>query len=594
MTTRMALLVLLLTPSLGARPIESPFTEIAGNSIAGSRTVRFDHTAYDLLQRSSSSSEPILLHRFVLPGVAPIDLQLRPIKVMKAGARAVAMTAHGPVPITPSVVLFSGHVPGRRSAAFLAISPTQLNGFVNLDGELFILSSGGATQNGTARITAASALNRQPADGWCSVVSRPAPSPRTGLAALPVVRSIDLFVECDELFRSLFSTAQQAADYALTLYAAQSELLRRDTGLIINIPDGYLRVWEFTPPWGSGNPNLAGLSDLQRYWNDATANPNHSLPRTMVTLLTSYFVGGAAFFRTACINNLAYLAMGCNGHFPYPLVHQHNDNWDIYVGAHETAHVLGARHTFEMNPPVPCVDGSGPDGGTLMSYCYQNAGGVLNIGLRFHPRVQTRIRGFMASATCTTEIAYQPGDYDFNGIHQLTDLAALDAYLGQGFASAGAKECFDIDGSGTVDAVDRSLLVDLIEQDTAAATLRNGSGVNPLAFQPLGDPVLGGLWTAQIDLAGGMNATKGAIFFFPAPSAGSFIAAGELLVDINTPMLLLDVEPKNPFFGVSYHTLLVPNDPGLLGAMVFSQGVILGPGNVVISLTNAVDLRLGY
>ena len=62
---------------------------------------------------------------------------------------------------------------------------------------------------------------------------------------------------------------------------------------------------------------MAGLLDLRTYWRDSTANPDHDLPRGMVALLTSYFVGGAAYLTGRCNNNWGYLALGCNGHFPY-------------------------------------------------------------------------------------------------------------------------------------------------------------------------------------------------------------------------------------------------------------------------------------
>jgi hypothetical protein len=73
------------------------------------------------------------------------------------------------------------------------------------------------------------------------------------------------------------------------------------------------------------------------------------------------------------------------------------------VFSHELGHNLGAYHTHDENPPVDdCGNGdcSVTPNGTIMSYCHTCPGGMSNIQLRIHPRVQDRILANLADKPC--------------------------------------------------------------------------------------------------------------------------------------------------------------------------------------------------
>jgi hypothetical protein len=124
----------------------------------------------------------------------------------------------------------------------------------------------------------------------------------------------------------------------------------------------------------------------------------------------------------------------------------------------------------------------------------------------------------------------------------------------------------------------------------ASATVRNGTGINALVFASLTDPVLGALWTSQIDASGHPGAGLTYVLGYEADlMPGIVLALGELLVDISSTNVL--ASPANSFGGIATHFNLIPHDVALAGYFVSTQGVILGSG---AELVNAVDLILGY
>jgi hypothetical protein len=78
--------------------------------------------------------------------------------------------------------------------------------------------------------------------------------------------------------------------------------------------------------------------------------------------------------------------------------------------------------------------------------------------MRFHPRVQDRLRRTVAGAACLEVRPLRPGDWDADGDVDRDDLEALLACAAQGFESAGCTEVFDLDGDGRLTARDVRLL----------------------------------------------------------------------------------------------------------------------------------------
>src|SRR6185436_12029646 len=173
-------------------------------------------------------------------------------------------------------------------------------------------------------------------------------------------------------------------------------------------------------------------------------NPLRSTPRAAVHVFTSPVFGGTSRgIDGLCGNNRAYEISSLSGTFPYPLVHSDRFNWDPFVVCHELGHTFGSPHSNLYDPPIQCVDGSGPDSGTIMSYCHTTYG-MAKVGLRFHVREQNKIRSASADNTCLTSEVLTRGDYDGDGSITPLDLSALKAVLTQGFRSVASEEIFDM------------------------------------------------------------------------------------------------------------------------------------------------------
>lgn len=124
---------------------------------------------------------------------------------------------------------------------------------------------------------------------------------------------------------------------------------------------------------------------------------------------------------------------------------------------------------------------------------------------------------------------------------------------------------------------------------TPSATTRNGTGVNPNAYQSLNSPAIGQTWTALVSGAFHPGSTFSAILGFGAPLAPVLTSLGEILVDPSTGPVTTSIQLL--VAGVSTHNTLIPNDPNLYGVQLYTQAATTGNG---IKLCNAVDLLFAY
>ncbi|MEQ8762517.1 MAG: M12 family metallo-peptidase [Planctomycetota bacterium] len=399
-----------------------------------------------------SQRHSVILQRFPVPRGVESDLVLHPVSVLAEGAEAVVMTRDGSHRLRPSVHMFQGSVPGRNSHIFLAVSETRVNGYLKLEAETFWLVSE------DHQITNLSPFEPPSLDPSCqtSDIGVP-PLNAAAQAGGPAVRTADVFLELDPSFRGLFDSDQEALDYAVTIVGAASEVYRRDLGVLLCVPDGYLRLWTTTPPWGFSN-----LGNFRRYWI-SDDNPLKTIPRAAVHLFKAPVNSGAAWrVGGLCDDAEAYGFSDLGGDFRYPFEHTSTFNWDLLLFCHELGHTFGAFHA--PNYGIPCDDGSGPDKGTIMGQCYVKPNGQVDptdVGIRFHAVIQERLRELDHPCLEVTPIAL--GDYDASGTRDHSDLARLDAYLLQGFESAGCRETFDMNQDGTVDACDRQILAGIVE-----------------------------------------------------------------------------------------------------------------------------------
>lgn len=573
----------------GTQETTSPFSRLH-DAGPGRTTIAIAADAYARLDGVHRGGEPTRLVGFPMPDGASVDLLLRPTSVMAEGASAVV---HGPAGeteyLSPTVRTFAATLPGRSGRAFLAISPTQLNGYVRLEDGLFFVSSGGAP-DGQATVTDASTLP-SPSSEWCRVAGGPlgddpAP-PSEDLAGLNLL-STKVFFECDNQFRARFSSDQQAIDYVVTLVAASSEIYRRDLGVIFNVPSNYIVVYNSTPPWGA----TSGFGDLGKFvnWWNSSANPNKTRARAAVSLLTSPVFGGVAnSLNTTCVKNQSYQISSVNGSFPTPLQHTAGGNWDPLVVMHEIGHLYGSSHTFEYSPPIQCIDGSGPDSGTIMSYCHLTYG-TGAVGMRFHPRVQDSIRPKVRARSCPRAIPIQVGDYDYDGDHDAADLAEFDAYMTQGFVSRGSEETFDMDLDGDVDARDRDVLVSLVNGDPPASAVSRGAATCLCIYYTNDRPLIGQTWTGIVAMF--VKPVLTVLIGTTAPQdPGLSTKYGELLIGLPPAAAEIFRSSVTLVDTTAYHSFAIPYDISLIGGQAYSQALVFtknGP-----QFTNAVDLVLG-
>ena len=449
-----------------SKTIASPFT-IEVNALAeeGRTAVSYDpFTGYHQLQELFVERKPFRMANFPLGANRSASLVLRPVEVMEEGATVIAVKETGTVRLVPRVVTFEGHLSDDpASRVFLALSPTMVNGYVAQGGELLYLSSGEPKRivPGRAMIGAANTIvpdlvqghedyrvipdeHREPIPAESVVDER-------GLRTAPQLRIADLFIEGDDEFTAQFDTAQDAADYIVTVVAAVSTFYRRDLGVELRIPDGYIRVWETTPPWLF--PDLNYFTD---YWISPD-NPLRDIDRSSVHLMSSVYAAGVAWLGGLCRSDYGYSLGGSQGFFPIPVQHVHPDNGDLWMFAHEIGHIFGAYHTFDFNPPIDCLDGSGPDEGTIMSYCFPD------LGLRFHARVQELIRTRLTGFECLELLNPAPGDYNHDGLLDTLDLEAASMCINLEFAAAGCLDTFDLNDDGRLTPCDYDALAHLVD-----------------------------------------------------------------------------------------------------------------------------------
>jgi hypothetical protein len=120
------------------------------------------------------------------------------------------------------------------------------------------------------------------------------------------------------------------------------------------------------------------------------------------------------------------------------------------------------------------------------------------------------------------------------------------------------------------------------------AFVYNGSGVNPLVYASTSPPSVGTTWNATIDTAGMPSATTTWIVGHRARTQGLFQPYGEVLVDTSSTQTFLSIVA--PVGGLAQHSNPIPNQPGLIGRVVYTQGLILAGSP--LALTNGIELRM--
>lgn len=368
-----------------------------------------------------------------------VDLDLRPISVFDRRAEFVSGAAEADslddLGRAGRSMLFSGEVAGAPgSSVFLAFTPTGTNGFVSLDGETHLISSGAHAADAQPRIFNLTTLP-EGVINWkefqCSAIDprtllelndaeltperaeqvlaqlpiRPVTDPGSGSGSARgdepgddcriVNVAIETDVELGQEFGSSDNSREALLDYVETLVGAINVIYTRNINLQFNVI--FVRDWIDQPtdadPW-EGLSTADVLFELRAEWTPTSAPTG--LNWQGVHLLSSRNLGGGvAFLSGICNLDIAH-AVSADLNAGFPLdgngqpVSNLATNWDIVVVAHEWGHNLGAPHTHGLQPPVDACafgDCSTATTGTIMSYCHLCPGGLQNIDLNFNDRI---------------------------------------------------------------------------------------------------------------------------------------------------------------------------------------------------------------
>ncbi len=399
--------------TLGVALAASPTTLAAGPELAPAANLgdRLDHDAL----RAVAVGASVDIQSVTLPSGESIDLHLERTHVLAPDAQIVVGDEHGERPLDLSeLVILSGAVAGHAdSIAYVALSPWATNGFVHHDGGVYVISSGpvapgkdvaAATMiaNAADVVDPAADVNEfcgfNPADADLAPFGptiEPAPGARGGATEC---RIAGIAIETDwEYTQRLFGgNSAAAAAYSVSLLGAISELYQRDFGVRLAL--SFLRVWDSnSDPYdpSSGDPLIL----VRDHWRSAMGAVDRQVVHYL-TGRTDVGYGGVAYLSVICSDQWGYgVSAHLGGSFPYPLADHHNGNWDLVVASHELGHNFGTGHTHDSYTPV--IDGCGNGdcsaafGGTIMSYCHTCAGGLGNIVLQFHPRVQDTVVAYL-------------------------------------------------------------------------------------------------------------------------------------------------------------------------------------------------------
>jgi hypothetical protein len=153
-------------------------------------------------------------------------------------------------------------------------------------------------------------------------------------------------------------------------------------------------------------------------------------------------------------------------------------------------------------------------------------------------------------------------------------------------AGAGAGDVLvKLPGSTNGATLSNAFPTDLGQFPAASSVFRNGSGMNRACLMSLSPPVLGTSWQLQVDVSVHPGATLTAVIVYSAPDSGTFLPAGEVLVDLASPRLARSLRPPGLL-----HIFDLPADSRLIGLHSSTQALIVGGG---AELCNAEDQVLG-
>ncbi len=286
-----------------------------------------------------------------------------------------------------------------------------------------------------------------PADApvFCGVQAPPRPltlPARTGGAHAAGPRTARIAIDADQAYIDRYNGDEEATLAGITaLIAEVSAIYERDLGIRLEL--AFVRLWpDGNEPW-----DVSALSSFRQWW---LSNEDHEAYH-FVHLLSGRRdtpFGGIAYIATACNQGAFGISAYQLGGFPPQPGPPSLDIWDINVVAHEIGHNLGTLHTHDGYEPTidECGNGITAPRGTIMSYCHIHQGGLLNIDLRMHARVQDLVIELNPPGDCL------PHDCNANGADDAIDI--LNGTSADSDGDGIPDECRDCNNNGQVDTLD--------------------------------------------------------------------------------------------------------------------------------------------
>lgn len=344
------------------------------------------------------------------------------------------------------VALYRGTIVSHPGATvFLASGPGGVIGQFDLGvgtegATQFALGSADPSRRGLAsgdlEITELGGFGAPPLVEPCGFIGHPVERPQGGVAGFSAAqrRLLEVAVDTDHEFFTLFGNADDAGDYIVALFGAVSTIYEREFDIAVTLT--FVRLWD-TPDdlFNENNP----LGPFVDHWNEFMTD----VPRDLAALLTgrrNLPYGGVAYLSATC-GEYGYSVNGyLNGSFT-STEGPDRGNWDLIVVAHEIGHNCGTLHTHDYDLDQ-CANGEVRRAG-IMSYCHTVSGGVSNVDMRFESLLRGIVKEFIGSAECVAI------DCDGNGIDDATDI--LEGTLLDSNEDGIPDLCQDCDDDGVLD-----------------------------------------------------------------------------------------------------------------------------------------------
>ncbi len=399
------------------------------SAIAGPAAVReFSIDPDTLAALRREEVDPVIDH-FALGG-EEVSLELQRITVIDRSTRIEEMATVGTRVVTvPDESYFTGRVRGDAGSRVVLVAAAEgVRGFVIKGGRVFVFGKDPVGRHHVLPLPDSAASESPGRTFHCDNDLHPELARAAMAGALPgtalprdavapgTVLELKVAIDTDNEFLAKFPSASAATSYLALLVAATNAIYQDELGVRLRVT--YIRVWATPDPWNSGDPSEA-LDEVQTFW----LNPVNGMDAKAGVRNVVGFVSGKAIF-----GGIAYLAGACDSGYGFAVsqvsggfsVSDPDAIWDILVFAHEIGHTLGSPHTHCYTPPIDLCFSGEPgcyagttslpvEGGTIMSYCQLQPGGVANIHLTFGPVVESTIRQYVSTLACL-DVAAVCGD----------------------------------------------------------------------------------------------------------------------------------------------------------------------------------------